>query len=221
MKKFICVVPQQPPGSLQLSEYEAVGNSKLKYGATRFPVIPLINAYAQKDEEIHVIVVMSDYEHSRVNYEYFKEEFAKLQEAKGFRCPELDLITIPYLETLETHLTTFRELFKRLEDNDDLYACITYGNKPVPLVEVMALKYAHGIRRNVSISCIVYGLKDYSVTPHHMRIFDVTALVQLDEIVHEIIHMNNNRQIAEPDQLITELLEMSQPEPVTTEPRDE
>jgi len=207
LKKFICVVPQQPSGSLKESVYEPVGNSKLQYGETRFPVIPLISAYAEQGEEIRVIVVMSDYEHSRNNLQFLQEEFTKLQAEKGFTCSQgLEVITIPYLETLETHLTTFWGLIQRLEDDDRLYACITYGNKPVPLVEVMALKYAHGVRDNVSIDCVVYGLLDRSVSPTRMRIFDVTALVQLDEIVQEILPLCSNQQIRNPDQLIQELL---------------
>lgn len=86
MKKFIMVTPLQPIervkkdkanrvvtdpetgkpvmepyDSLSMDVYEPVGNPMLKYdklnGKTRFPIIPVINAYVRKNEEIEIIAV--------------------------------------------------------------------------------------------------------------------------------------------------------------------
>ena len=203
MKKFICVVPQQREGSLYANHYEPVGNRRLAYGDTRFPVMPMINGYVQPGEEFRVIAILQDYDCCYRNLEYLEEELAALTQKKGLNCPNgVETIQIPFSEALDTHLETFQKLIAKLDDDDDLYACITYGSKTVPLVEIMALKYAYRIKRNASIGCIVYGQMDRTLEPPKPRIFDVTALIQLDEIVR----MCADQGIQDPEGLINQIL---------------
>ena len=75
----------------------------------------------------------------------------------------------------------------RLEDDDELYACITYGTKPLSQAVLLAVQYAYRIKKNASISCVVYGQIDRSKgrNPESWtaQAYDETALLQLGEVV--------------------------------------
>ena len=186
--------------------YEPVGNSKLKYTETHFPIMPVINGYADNEEEIEIIAVLSDYEFARKNYETFKHELNELINNKNLKlCNDsITVVDIPYDNTVENQLLTFSKLIDCIEKDDIIYACITYGNKPVPIVELLVLSYAQQMRLNAHIDCIVYGDLDRTVDPVRFRIFDVTALVYLNDILHTVSYM----QLDNPTEQIRKILSL-------------
>ena len=68
----------------------------------------------------------------------------------------------------------------------------------------MAIQYAYRVLKNVSIGCLVYGELDHSAEGSPMRIFDITALVQLDEIVRVLAE----QKITNPKGVIDRILEV-------------
>lgn len=182
MKKFICSIPLQPDKNLYSNQYEIVGNPNIKCNKkSRFPIMTLIDSYAEA-EEIRVVAIYTDYEMCKSNLQLFKEEFAALQFTKQFSCPNgVELVQIPHDEQVSNHIATFQKLINYVDDNDELYVCITYGSKLTPIVEIMAIQYAYRIKQNATIGCIVYGQFDHSTKK--ARIYDVTELIQLDEII--------------------------------------
>lgn len=186
MKTFITFSPQQKEGFLHSSSYVPQGNTKLQYGSTRFPIMTAINGYTNPGEEIRVIVICQDYEWCRHNLNYLRQELEALFAEKGLRsaAPNGDLyelVEVAYDDAVSSHLDTFQKLIDVIHDGDDIHACITYGSKPAPMVEMMALRYARQFKKDIYISCIVYGQFDH--TAKESRIYDETALVHLDDIV--------------------------------------
>lgn len=182
MKKFLMVTPQQQPGQLAVQTYAPQGNTLLEYGETRFPVIPLINGYAEAGETVAVVAVTYDLPSCKHNLSLLEEELAGLSETRSISC-NLESISVPADDSVSAVLHVFQELIDRTADDDVLHACITFGSKPMPIVMVMALQYAYRIKRNVSIDCVVYGAIDFNADPRVAKIYDVTSLVKLDEIV--------------------------------------
>ncbi len=181
MKKFITTSPLQPKGRLEKGIYQAADNQKLLYEKpTGFPVIPMIHGYAEPGEQIEVLVILSDYENAEYNLTLLEEELKALCEEKQIRYT-LKTLNIPYDNTLDTQLLLFQKLIDCTADHDTLYACITYGTKPMPMVITMGLNYAHRMHQNVSIDCIVYGARDFNTNT--MQIYDITSLLYMDEIV--------------------------------------
>ena len=89
------------------SVYHAADNQLLEYGKkVSFPIIPVINAYAEEGEEIEVISVVSDYENAEHNFDIFCDQLGelctekklKLKNGKPFK------ITVPYNELLDTQI---------------------------------------------------------------------------------------------------------------------
>lgn len=195
MKKFIMITPLQPvirdkqsgeivKDNLHSSVYQVTGNRKLDYKyATRFPLIPVINGYAQEGEEIRVIAVTPDTESAWFHVEQLREELSAMQERKGFLCRGVESVQVTYAGDVDTQIEIFHKLLPYIEDDDILFGCLTYGNKPMPIAELMAIQFGYRTLRNVSIGCLVYGELDHSKEDSPMTLFDITALIQLEEIV--------------------------------------
>lgn len=183
MKRFITFVPLQPPDKLVACRYTAAGNQALAYDReTRFPIIPVLHGYTQPGDRIQVIAVVSDYPNALANVQTLQQEIQALCNERQLDCSGVETIRVPYDDALSTHLETFRQLIRYIRDDDSLYACITYGSKPSAMVELMALRYARRLCRNVDVGCVVYGKMDH--TSGQGRLYDTTALVLLDDIMN-------------------------------------
>ena len=209
MKKFFMVTPQQPgpspkwpEGMLKAQVYETVGNSLLEYGEARFPLIPLLNGYVEEGEDVGVYTVTYDSPDCRYNLGLLKSELEELAESKGITY-KLESIDVPFDDSTEAILRIFQELVNRTADGDILHACITFGSKPMPIALAMALQYAYRLKNDVSIDCVVYGQVDHSTEPPWAsKIYDITSLIKLDEIVRLLA----DRGIENPDAFITSIV---------------
>ncbi len=205
MKKFFTVIPLQPEGKLNPCHYEAVGNSKLQMEEeTRFPILPAINGYTEQGEKILVIAVTEENnDDCRRNRAFLEEEIDELCTKKGIRT-EIRDVFISAEQKVSAHAETFRKLIDYVEDDDELFACMTYGTKPVSKALMMALQYAYRVKKNASISCLVYGQMDRRVNPPKTYVYDETALLQLDELVRVLA----DRGTADPKAAIDAVLSM-------------
>lgn len=206
MKKFITVVPLQIRGQLGRYHYEAVGNRRLSMEeATSFPILTAVQGYVTPGEASQVIAVVIDTESSWVNLELLKQQVETLSQSKGFPCPELVTVKVPEDESVATHAATFRRLIDLLQEDDELFACLTFGTKPLSEAVRMAVQYAYRVKRNASISCIVYGQIS---RPHdgsdsvRAYVHDETALLRLDEIVRLLA----DRKVENPGAVLDGLL---------------
>lgn len=200
MKKFITTSPFQQ--KMECMVYEAVENEKLQMNrATRFPVIALLNAYVQEEEVVELLVIRHRYENSMKNYELLCKEVKDLEQEKGFECI-ITVIEAEYNERIEEHLKNFEHLIEHLNDEDELYACMTYGTKAIPVVQMMALNFAYRARANTHIGCIAYGKIDFNAK--EAEIYDMTSLFYMDEIVRKVSDM----QVKEPLKIIKQILDL-------------
>lgn len=197
MKKFLMTVPQQK--KLDPYLYEAVDNSKLIYEEkTAFPLIPVINGYLKRGEAFQIIAVKEDDICTDLNYEKLKEELKGLFQKNNIPYDEnqhLKLVEVPYRDDINAQLEVFRKLIKEFDSGDEIYACITYGSKPSEIVITMLLRYLRQIKRNCYISCIVYGKILWEI--HEAKLYDLTALLHLDDILLAVSELENAEQLIE------------------------
>jgi hypothetical protein len=187
MKKFFMTAPYQPEGQLRCSVYKAVGNPSLDYDEpVSFPLLAAINSYASDGEEIEVVVLVSEYINAENNFTIFCSQLEKLCSKKKLHLKNGSptRLSVPYNELLDTQLEVFRKLTDMTEDGDTLYACMTYGTKAIPVVQMMALNYAYKVRKNISIGCIVYGAVDFNTK--ETCIYDITSLFYMNQIVDTV-----------------------------------
>ena len=216
MKKFIFIAPLQPvkfdengnvtENPLRKSIYKAVGNSKLVYDqSTRFPIIPVINGYVEKGEEIQVIVVVPNQDSARYHVDEFRQELRKLANEKEFSFGD-DVLTVPvrYAGDVECQLEIFKKLLPCIEDEDTLFACLTYGKIPMPISELRSTQYGCRVLENVSIGSLIYSELDHSSHKKEMKIFDITALIHVDELVRLLAQ----QKVKEPRHFLEEVLDL-------------
>jgi hypothetical protein len=184
IKNFISVIPLQPEGRLGSGAYAAESGSLLDARIeTRFPIMNAIAGYAKGDEKIKVTCVLTEYGNARKNYALFQEELKALSGEKGFGF-ELVEIPTPYRQSADAKLELFAGIIDKLGDDEELFACITYGNKPTTQVLPMALNYAYRTKKNVAVECVVYGEFDHG--SGKMRLYDTTPLFYMDAIVNNL-----------------------------------
>lgn len=207
MKKFITVIPFQVKGQLGSYLYHAVGNSRLQMKEKiSFPILTAVKGYLQPREEAQVIALTAETEDGKRNLQVLKEQLEDLCEKKGCDVPEIVEVPLGEGDEVGTHVDTFQKLIDRVDDDDELFACVTYGTKPLSQVVLMAVQYAYRIKTNTSIGCIVYGSIDRSQSNASDEwtgaVYDETALIQLDEIVRLLAE----RRVANPRESIRQIL---------------
>ncbi len=188
MKKFIFTIPRQNPQYLTSDVYKSVDNQKLENNIpTSFPIIPIINAYCEENDEIEIITLVATEKNNEnvyycncdVNLEKFKNELKSVCSTKQITF-KISTINVAFNETLKTHLNTYYKLVEAINDGDTIFADITYGSKPIPIVEMIAISFCTKNKNNVMLECMCYGEMDHETK--EKRLFDVTSLFYLDEI---------------------------------------
>lgn len=178
MKKFICVSPLQKPRE---GIYETANNDLLKYDkSTSFPIVPVINAYAEEGEEITVIVVVTDDKIPKENYEIIKSVLDEIVAEKKLKITYKP-VYVANDSSLEVQLGVFSDIISLISDGDKIYCDITYGPKVQNQILTMSVNYGYRVRKDVMVGCMVYGAMDF--VTGKMTIFDITSLTYLDEIV--------------------------------------
>lgn len=207
MKKFFTVVPLQGKGNLEQYHYQPVENERLAMEEkTAFPIVPVMNGYLQPGEESQVIAVVIENEDTNRNYQQFMEEVDALCARKGLVHPEIKKVVVPMDDSVNAHIDLFQKLIEYTEENDELFACITYGTKPLSMAVRMAVQYAYRVMRNTTIDCIVYGQIDRSAGSDRTlwtgKVYDETGLVRLDEIVR----LMADQKVANPKGILRDIL---------------
>ena len=200
MKKFIATIP--PFKGQRDGIYIAVNNDRLKSNIkTHFPVLPLIKGYCDPGEQIEIIITYVNDEvspESKNNFEEFKIHAEKYLEDIDYKINE---IAVKYDESVEAHLNTFTRIIEQIKEGDELFADITFGKKPVPIIQIMALNYALRAMKDVRVECLSYGDSNFST--HKLEIYDVTSLLYMDEIINNISKNN----VENPIDVIKSILE--------------
>jgi len=203
MKKFILATSHLSEHMLTACVYKPVDNPELAFGITHFPSIPLINAHIEFGDAIKVITVTYNTPNCHRNLALLDSEIAQVCADNGATY-ELESIEVPFDDSIKAILNVYKQLIARVDDGDELYADITYGSKPMPIVLTMALQYAYRTKKNVSIECVTYGQISHHKETKDAKIYDVTALVQLDEIVRLMADGNVSDPASVIDRIIGE-----------------
>lgn len=196
MKKFFTSVPFQ--STLTPCIYKPVGNTPLSYEKSHsLPILNVINNCTEKGEEIEVVFLVGDNENIKRNLEYVKKSLDELLDERQLKC-KIKYIDYPDSDDISVMLELYGRLIRLCEDNDEIYSCITFGTKPVPLVQMMAMRYAYHAKKNVFIGMIVYGkahgkMKEIDGIRKYVtdkaEIYDMTSMFYMDELSEKFCRM--------------------------------
>lgn len=192
MKVFYCIIPyQMQPKTYR---YEPVGNRALGLEMDiSFPILAAIAGYVSPGEEFRIIAAARQTNQGRENQKLFQEQLERLCQEKDLCRPTVDMVELPVGEGVVEQAATFQGLIAFARDDDEIFACMTYGSKPLTTALMLAIQYGYRIKRNTSIACVVYGevnwVKDDDGS-WTAKVYDMTALVQIDEIVRRLADRN-------------------------------
>ena len=209
MKKFFTTVSLQPlPEDLSLISYQAVGNSKLQMDAeTSFPILTAVNGYAQPGEDFRLIAVMPENPATLRNRDVLSAQLTELCARRELTCSAgVETVLAEDSQEVAAHARTFLKLLDYVGDDDELFVCMTFGTKPLSQAMLLAVQYAYRVKRNASISCVVYGEVDRSGPKPWTKgkVYDMTALPRLDEIVHLLAQ----RGVSDPKAALNSILSL-------------
>ena len=202
MKKYYTAISQQPEKSLKLIHYQNPGQSPvLEYGETHFPIIPLIANTAESGETVKIIAVKPAYTTTDYCLKVFQEELKAVSEKTGFSY-ELEVIDTPQSEVIGNHLDLFTKLVDSSSDGDQIYADITFGTKPIPMLMLMFMNFAYRCRKDTEIEAVIYGALNHEEKT--ASLYDVTALFFMNSVVNQF----DSEQISDPAAVIRKLIDL-------------
>lgn len=192
MKKFITYVPMQTGSNLLKGKYISLENDKLNMNKdVIFPIECIINGYADNIEQIMLIALLEEGNTDcEENLKLMQKRISDITDSKNINVITKKVYISPQ-ETTENHLITFKNIISLFEDGDTLYSCITFGTKPTPIIQMMALNFAYKNLKNVTIGVVAYGKvnREHNV-PVSYYIYDITALFFMNNIVDTLSAMN-------------------------------
>ena len=147
-----------------------------------------MNAYANEDDEIKIIVITNEglpqtEEYYKNNFIPALEEIKAEKNLKGLDVSKIIKIEAEISQGIVSNLKVAKALLDKIGDNEILHACITFGTKPLPIILFMALNYAYKVRNNTDIETIVYGAKYWGDKKEQIDyIYDVTSLFYTNEM---------------------------------------
>ncbi|MBE6838570.1 MAG: hypothetical protein E7507_03365 [Ruminococcus sp.] len=184
MKKYITVIPMQPKENLHRTKYESYGNELLSSEIeTRFPAVIMIANSAVSGETVEVVVTMTEHENVPQNYDEFIAELDMVSKEKGFEYKITKLVTT-LAETPEKQYALLGDIVEKFSEEDEIYADITYGAKPTPVVIMMALSYAYEYLKNTDVKAMIYG--SYNHATGKTGLYDVSALFYMNSLMHKV-----------------------------------
>lgn len=209
MKKFFTSVPYQAKGELKSVIYRPVGNAKLVYEkAHSLPILNVINNFTDKGEEIEVIFIVGENKDITKNLGTVKASLDELVAERELKC-NVKYIYYKDSDDIPVMLELYGKLIRFCSDDDEIYSCITYGTKPVPMVQMMAMRYAFHVKKNVFIGMIVYGKghgkKQNENAENKVDIFDIydmTSLFYIDDLSEKFSRMG----IENPENILSSLI---------------
>ena len=151
--------------------------------AYNFPMSYLIADNVKDGDKVAVITAVTQTENPKENYELYKQEVFNIVKDK-----QIDIEFIEIKQETEFDSLTFNHFFKEvanlIQDDDILFADITFGMKCYSISMFIAMAYAVKAGKNVYMDTIIYaqkfsGNKEDGITS---KIYDLTGLFSLNTL---------------------------------------
>ncbi len=170
--------------------YAGTGNANCNY--LRKVIFPINAIFAEKlksDDSIKVVLLktLSKENNSEKNTEIFKNELDEINTKIGAKI-EYETIESDFVEDKKNNEKRLRAMLSKIEKNTEIYADITFGQKPLPMILMCVLGFSEKFF-NADIKKIVYGKVDFIkhddgiFYPENAELYDVTFLYYLNNLM--------------------------------------
>lgn len=195
MKIIFTTIPMKE--QIEKLHYPVAGNHLIEYEkAVRFPINAVLAKTLQKNEKVKIVRLMNSAGASSENACLFQSELENINTEIGAELSFFDVVE-NFTENKEMHETRFRKLLDFLEDDVEIIADITYGQKTLPMVLFCALSFAEKFF-NAKILYIVYGKAEFekgSIKQDSQVLYDLTPLYYLNTLTSAMEAPNGKEAI--------------------------
>ena len=196
MKKIIfCDIPMKK--NMNAMVYAGTGNTNCNYSK---PVMFAINAVLaetlKKDDEVRVVLLrtLDKASNSGKNSGLFMQELDSINSEIGAKI-SYETLESEFKETKDIHETRLKEILDKIEENTEIYADITYGPKPLPMILMCVISFAEKFL-NCEVKSVIYGKVDFDDNdkPCNPELYDVTSLYYLNNLTNSMV-VDNEKEV--------------------------
>lgn len=189
MKKIIfCDISMKK--NMNAMVYAGTGNTNCNYSK---PVMFAINAVLaetlKKGDEVRVVLLrtLDKAGNSGKNSGLFMQELDSINSEIGAKI-SYETLESEFKETKDIHETRLKEILDKIEENTEIYADITYGPKPLPMILMCVISFAEKFL-NCEVKSVVYGKVDFDDNdkPCNPELYDVTSLYYLNNLTNSMV----------------------------------
>lgn len=189
MKKIIfCDIPMKK--QLDSMVYAGSGNTNISYSEpVVFPINAMLTENLKKDDEVNVILLrtLDKDGNSDKNTSLFIKELDSINSKIGAKIT-YETVDSEFKETKDNHEARLKAILDKLEENSQIYADITFGPKPFPMILMCVLSFAEKFL-NCDVKSVVYGKVNFdennkATSP---ELYDVTSLYYLNNLTNSMV----------------------------------
>lgn len=195
MKKIIFVdIPMRGLFETSKQCYANTGNTICKYTEkVWFPINAILAGKLKKEDEVKIVLLITNTEkdNSLINVQKFKDELNQINESIKAKI-SYEIIESTFEETKDVHEKRIRDMISKIENDSEIYADITFGTKPLPMLLMCVLTFAEKFC-NADIKKIIYGKVEFvkhsdgKIYLENPAIYDVTSLYYLNNLVGSMV----------------------------------
>lgn len=149
LKTYITAVPLQGSRGIEKVLYRSA-DARQPVQPTQFPIVQILRGTLTPQDTVKVIAVMPDNPDTRRNLNSLQEELF------SFGIGQVQILPLPEVPDSRTMAHLCCRLTDAIPQNSLVYACITYGTKPLALAMTAALTRAE-TARGAKATGLYYG----------------------------------------------------------------
>ncbi|MBP3709333.1 MAG: hypothetical protein J6I73_02845 [Treponema sp.] len=188
MKKIIfCDIPMK--SNLKAMVYKGTDNVNSCYDK---PVIYPINAVLadtiKKNDEIKVILLRTENptENNQKNSDSFIQELNSINSDIGAKIT-YEILDSEFRETKDNHELRLKQMIDKIEEGSELFADITFGPKPLPMILMCVLSFAEKFLK-CDVKSVVYGKVNFTgENISNPELCDVTSLYYMNNLTNSMV----------------------------------
>ena len=192
MKKIIfCDIPMKK--NMNAMVYANTGNTNINYSKeVMFPINAILAESLKKDDEVRVILLRTQDKagNSGRNSGLFMQELDEINSEIGAKI-SYETLDSEFKETKDINEKRLQDMLDKIEEHTEIYADITYGPKPLPMILMCVLSFAEKFL-NCDVKSVVYGKVDFDDNnkPCNPELYDVTSLYYLNNLTSSMVADN-------------------------------
>lgn len=170
--------------------YAGKGNAGCSYSdKVIFPVNAVLAEKLKRNDEVKVVLLktLTETGNANTNGELFQQELDAINSKIGAHI-SYETIETEFVETKPNHEKRLRSMLAKIEEDAELYADITFGQKPLPMVLMCVMNFAEKFF-NADVKKIIYGKvefvkhEDAKFYPEKPALYDITSLYYLNNLM--------------------------------------